>query len=96
MIFDSRQYQLKVPPRIDHRRLAALVVPNKGAVLLERGDRNGFVLQHAANYQACGEGKWITPRGRCRGVQSGSASASLFLAFALQRLFVCTPHHPAT
>jgi hypothetical protein len=75
MVFDSRQYQIEIPPRIDHCRLAALVVPNKGAILLERGDRNGFVLQHAANYRACAQRDGRNTPSRNWGVQSGSASA---------------------
>jgi hypothetical protein len=43
---DGSQNQVQITTGVDHSRLARLVVPDQGAVLLEGGDRDGLVLQH--------------------------------------------------
>jgi hypothetical protein len=43
---NRRQNQVQITPRVNHSRLARLVVPDQGAVLLEGRDRDGLVLQH--------------------------------------------------
>ena len=42
----SGQQHLQITPRVDHCGLHALIAPNDGAVLLERGDGDGFVMKH--------------------------------------------------
>ena len=46
-LFDGPQQHMQIAARIDDRRLARLVVPDQGAVLLEGRDGDGLVLQHA-------------------------------------------------
>jgi hypothetical protein len=46
-LLDLRQDQIQVAAWIDHGRLLSLIVPNQGAILLERCDRDGLVLKNA-------------------------------------------------
>ena len=53
---DGAQNQIEIATGIDHSRLATLIVPNQGTVLLKRCDRNGLVLQHVISpHQGPGE-----------------------------------------
>ena len=44
------QQQIEITPRVDHRGLMGHVVPHQGGVLLERGHRDGLVLQHGIHF----------------------------------------------
>jgi len=59
-LFDGAEQHMQIATRIDDRRLACLVVPDQGAVLLEGRDGDGLVLQHASIIW-CLIAKWVIP-----------------------------------
>ena len=48
------QEQVQVAAGVDHRGLSGGVVPDQGAVLFKRGDRNREVAEHAPKYARAG------------------------------------------